>query len=251
MFQVANVRSGPWVSPTSLTFSPGDALRTNITITLSSPGPYALLRFAYDPYPQCAILGLANGLPLPAFLVNISSPAAAAVMSSPLAPSPPPPPPPPPAAGAAAAATPAALPPTSHSLTWRGEKYSWMDSDPKPPMGINTWNSFHCNVDELLVMATGRAFLSLGLRDLGWSYINIDDCWQVGRNASGYIIEDPVRFPSGIGALSSYIHSLGLKFGLYTSATADTCQERPGSYEMEAQDSASYCEFQIDYVSVW
>ncbi len=115
-------------------------------------------------------------------------------------------------------------------------------------MGLNSWNAFHTNVDELLVLAIAQAFVSLGLRDLSWNYINIDDGWQVSRNASGYIVEDPVRFPSGIPALSPAVHALGLKFGLYTSATSLTCQKRPGSYEMEALDAASYCAFGLDYV---
>lgn len=241
MFQVAVDRQGPWVPVTALAYSPmeGSPLLTNITVTPATPGKYSLLRFAYAPYPQCALLGRGNGLPLPAFLINISAGSSVGggdttVVDSTARP-----------AVAQAAPTPLL------SLAWKGTQYTWRDTDPKPPMGVNTWNAFHTNVDEVLVQATGQALVSLGLRDLGWMYVNIDDGWQVARNGSGFIVEDPTRFPSGMAALSAAIHASGLKFGLYTSATSLTCQQRPGSYHMEAQDAASYCAFDIDYVSVF
>jgi alpha-galactosidase len=105
-------------------------------------------------------------------------------------------------------------------------------------------------VDENLVLAVGRAFVSLGLKQVGWQVVVVDDGWQVGRNASGFIIEDPVRFPSGMAALASGLHALGLKSGLYTSATSLTCQDRPGSFMFEAQDAASYCAFGMDYLKI-
>ena len=74
--------------------------------------------------------------------------------------------------------------------------------------------------------------------------------WQVARNATGFIVEDPVRFPSGMRALAGAIHEMGLSFGLYTSATSLTCQGRPGSYQMEREDALSYCAFGIDYIKV-
>ncbi len=72
----------------------------------------------------------------------------------------------------------------------------------------------------------------------------------MARNATNFIIEDPSRFPSGMKALADAIHGMGLQFGLYTSATSLTCQLRPGSYEMEAEDAASYCAWGLDYIKM-
>lgn len=77
-----------------------------------------------------------------------------------------------------------------------------------------------------------------------------DDCWQVARNASGYIVPDPVRFPNGMKSLTDYVHSKGLKFGLYTARGSGTCQGRPGSLNHEYLDAASYCEWGIDYIKI-
>lgn len=77
-----------------------------------------------------------------------------------------------------------------------------------------------------------------------------DDCWQVARNATGSIVADPVRFPNGIAALADEIHNLGLKLGLYTSRSSLTCQDRPASYDHEALDCASYCDWNLDYIKV-
>lgn len=100
------------------------------------------------------------------------------------------------------------------------------------------------------MLAVGRALVSLGLREVGWDLVGVDDGWQVARNASGYIIEDPARFPSGFGALAAGLHALGLRAGLYTSQSSLTCQDRPGSYTFEAQDAASYCAYGMDYLKV-
>lgn len=105
-------------------------------------------------------------------------------------------------------------------------------------------------MDEVLVAAVADAFVSLGLRDLGYSFVNIDDGWQVARMSNGSIVEDPVRFPSSMRALAAAVHARGLRFGLYTSATSLTCQRRPGSYGFEAVDVERYCYFDIDYIKV-
>jgi alpha-galactosidase len=97
-----------------------------------------------------------------------------------------------------------------------------------PPMGWNTWNKFHCNIDEELIKATARSVVDLGLDKFGYKYINLDDCWQESRNSTGFIVEATDRFPSGMGALSDYIHGLGLKFGLYSDSGLLTCQKKPG-----------------------
>ena len=84
-----------------------------------------------------------------------------------------------------------------------------------PPMGWNSWNKFACNVSEDLIRQTADAMVSSGMKDAGYQYVVIDDCWQVERDANGNIVADGKRFPSGIKALADYVHGKGLKFGLY------------------------------------
>ena len=117
-----------------------------------------------------------------------------------------------------------------------------------PPMGWNSWNHFGCNVNETLILDTAKTVIQLGLDQLGYTYINIDDCWQSSRNATGYIVPDPIKFPSGIRSLSDSIHDLGLQFGLYSDSGLLTCQRRPGGLYHETKDAASYKEFNIDYL---
>ncbi len=119
-----------------------------------------------------------------------------------------------------------------------------------PPMGWNSWNRFGCNVSEQLIKGIADAMVATGMRDAGYQYITIDDCWQVGRDANGTIVADSTRFPDGMKALAAYIHSKGLKFGLYTDAGRRTCQGRPGSYGHEVQDAKTYAAWGVDYVKV-
>jgi len=117
-----------------------------------------------------------------------------------------------------------------------------------PPMGWNSWNKFGCNVDENMIREIADAMVSSGMKDAGYEYIVIDDCWQVSRDSSGFIVADPERFPSGIKALADYIHSLGLKFGIYSCAGNKTCAGRPGSRGHEYQDALQYAEWGVDYL---
>ena len=119
-----------------------------------------------------------------------------------------------------------------------------------PPMGWNSWNRFHCDLDENLVRKVASAMVSNGMADAGYRYVNLDDCWQVDRDASGRIRADPDRFPNGIAALAKFVHSLGLRLGIYTCAGTLTCQNRPGSYDHEALDAVTYAEWGVDYVKV-
>ncbi len=119
-----------------------------------------------------------------------------------------------------------------------------------PPMGWNTWNKFGCKIDEHLVRDMADALVASGMKDAGYQFVNIDDCWQVARDSTGKIVADPDRFPSGIKALADYVHSKGLKFGIYTDAGRMTCENRPGSYGHEVQDAKTYAEWGIDYVKV-
>jgi alpha-galactosidase len=119
-----------------------------------------------------------------------------------------------------------------------------------PPMGWNSWNKFGCNVSEQLIRETADAMVNSGMKAAGYQYVNIDDCWQVSRDAQGTIVADPQRFPSGIKALADYVHSKGLKLGVYTDAGTLTCQKRPGSLNHESQDARTYAEWGVDYVKV-
>ena len=117
-----------------------------------------------------------------------------------------------------------------------------------PPMGWNSWNKFACNVDENLVKQMADAMVSTGMKDAGYTYINIDDCWHGDRDSLGFIHPDPKRFPSGMKALADYVHSKGLKLGIYSDAGSQTCGGRPGSRGYEFQDAQIYASWGIDYL---
>ena len=118
------------------------------------------------------------------------------------------------------------------------------------PMGWNSWNKFGCNVSDKLIREMADAMVSSGMQAAGYQYVNIDDCWQVSRDASGTIVADPTRFPAGMKALADYVHSKGLKLGLYTDAGTGTCEKRPGSLNHEDQDAKTYASWGIDYVKI-
>lgn len=117
-----------------------------------------------------------------------------------------------------------------------------------PPMGWNSWNKFGCNVSEDLIKEMADAMVESGMKDAGYEYIVIDDCWQVGRDSTGNIIPDPKHFPHGMKALADYIHSRGLKLGIYSCAGSYTCQGRPGSRGYQFQDARQYAVWGIDYL---
>ncbi len=117
-----------------------------------------------------------------------------------------------------------------------------------PPMGWNSWNKFQCNVSEDLIKTVADAMATNGMKDAGYEYVVIDDCWQVKRDADGNIVADAEHFPSGIKALADYIHGKGLKFGIYSDAGALTCAKRPGSQGHEYQDAIQYGKWGVDYL---
>jgi len=117
-----------------------------------------------------------------------------------------------------------------------------------PPMGWNSWNKFACNIDEKVVRGVADAMVASGMRDAGYRYVVIDDCWHGARDADGFITADPVKFPSGIKALADYIHAKGLKFGIYSDAGMKTCGGRPGSQGHEYQDAITYARWGVDYL---
>lgn len=116
-----------------------------------------------------------------------------------------------------------------------------------PPMGWNSWNKFGCDVSEALIKQMADAMVKSGMKDAGYQYIVIDDCWQASRDARGNIVADP-HFPSGIMALADYVHSRGLKFGIYSDAGSKTCQGRPGGLGHEYQDALQYAAWGVDYL---
>ena len=118
-----------------------------------------------------------------------------------------------------------------------------------PPMGWNSWNKFGCKgLNEKVVRETADTMVSSGMKDAGYQFVILDDCWQTGRDASGNIVADAERFPSGIKALADYVHSKGLKFGIYTDVGTMTCAKRPGSIGHEYQDAKQYANWGVDYL---
>jgi alpha-galactosidase len=119
---------------------------------------------------------------------------------------------------------------------------------PTPPMGWNSWNKFACDINEKVIREMADAIVSFGMSKLGYEYIVIDDCWQVARKTDGTIIVDSVKFPSGIKSLADYVHSKGLKFGIYSCAGLKTCQQRPGGNGYEVIDANTYASWGVDYL---
>jgi len=117
-----------------------------------------------------------------------------------------------------------------------------------PPMGWNSWNKFGCNVSEDMIKGMADAMVKSGMKDAGYQYVVIDDCWQVERDQAANIVPDSKRFPSGIKALADYVHSLGLKFGIYSDAGSQTCAGRPGGLGHEYQDAIQYAAWGVDYL---
>ncbi len=131
-----------------------------------------------------------------------------------------------------------------------------------PPMGFNTWNYFGCRnpsrrVDENMIKQIADAFISKGMAEVGYEYVNIDDCWAMGtRNSRGGLAADPQYFPNGMRAVADYIHSKGLKFGLYTDVGTSTCATcygtggLPGLLNHEQQDCDTFVAWGVDYLKV-
>lgn len=117
-----------------------------------------------------------------------------------------------------------------------------------PQMGWSSWNKFQGNINEDIIKSIADAMVASGLKDAGYTYINIDDCWHGKRDADGFIQADPKHFPHGIKALADYVHSRGLKLGIYSDAGSETCAGRPGSLGHEYQDALQYAHWGIDYL---
>ncbi|HEX7905482.1 MAG TPA: glycoside hydrolase family 27 protein [Chitinophagaceae bacterium] len=118
-----------------------------------------------------------------------------------------------------------------------------------PPMGWNSWNVFGKNISEQVVRETVDSIVSTGLKNVGFEYVVIDDFWHGGRDSvTGLLYPDKEKFPSGIKALADYVHSKGLKFGIYSDAGTMTCGEMPGSYGYEEKDAKLFAEWGVDFL---
>ena len=119
-----------------------------------------------------------------------------------------------------------------------------------PAMGWNSWNPFRCEgLNEALIREVADAIVSTGLRDMGYRYVNIDDCWMAPqRGEDGHLRSHPQRFPSGMKALGDYIHARGLKFGIYSCAGHVTCEGWPASFGHERIDAADWASWGVDYL---
>ena len=120
----------------------------------------------------------------------------------------------------------------------------------RPPMGWNTWNTFGPDVNEQIVRESTDAFAELGLKDYGYEYIVIDDCWSKRQRdpETDRLVADPIKFPSGMKSVGDYIHSKGLKFGMYSCTGVRTCADYPGSFDHEYLDAKTFAEWGVDFL---
>ena len=118
-----------------------------------------------------------------------------------------------------------------------------------PPMGWNTWNTFGPNINEKLILESADAMVENGLLDAGYKYLVIDDIWALKeRGADGRIVPDPEKFPHGMKYVADYVHSKGLKFGMYSCAGYLTCAGYPASYDYEWVDAKTFAEWDVDFL---
>ncbi|NGY38537.1 glycoside hydrolase family 27 protein [Flavobacterium sp. XN-5] len=119
---------------------------------------------------------------------------------------------------------------------------------PTPPMGWMTWNYFADNFNEKDLREMADAMVSSGMLEAGYDHLFIDDGWQGGRDNKNNMIPDPVKFPSGIKALADYVHSKGLKLGIYSDAAPLTCAGYTASLNFEEQDAKTFASWGVDYL---
>ena len=134
------------------------------------------------------------------------------------------------------------------ALPAAAQQHARKELAPTPPMGWMTWNYFQGNINEQVIRETADAMVESGLADAGYRYVFIDDLWQGGRDAQNNIIADPKKFPHGIKALADYVHSKGLKLGIYSDAAQLTCGGYTASLGFEAQDARTFASWGVDYL---
>lgn len=119
----------------------------------------------------------------------------------------------------------------------------------RPPMGWNSWNTFGADINENLIRETVDSMVASGLKDYGYEYVVIDDCWSLKqRDDKGRLVADPEKFPNGMKAVGDYIHEKGMKFGMYSCAGNLTCAGYPGSFEHEFTDAETFASWGVDYL---
>lgn len=138
--------------------------------------------------------------------------------------------------------------PTAGSNTAYDRNVRYNELGDTPQMGWNSWNKFACDIDEDVIKMMADVMADGGFLEAGYEYLNLDDCWHGMRDENGFIQCDPVKFPSGMKALVDYIHSRGLKVGIYSDAGWHTCGGREGSLGHEFQDAIQYANWGIDYL---
>ncbi len=118
-----------------------------------------------------------------------------------------------------------------------------------PPMGFNTWNTFGPDINEQMVLEMADVIAEQGYRDAGYKYVVIDDCWSLReRDENGNLVADPEKFPHGMKYVGDYIHSKGLKFGMYSCAGTRTCAGYPASFDHEFQDARTFASWGVDFL---
>ena len=118
-----------------------------------------------------------------------------------------------------------------------------------PPMGWNTWNTFAEKINEELVLQSADALVSSGLKEAGYEYVVVDDCWALReRGKDGRLVPDPEKFPHGMKYVADYIHGKGLKFGMYSCCGTMTCAAYPASYNREFLDAKTFAEWGVDFL---
>lgn len=118
----------------------------------------------------------------------------------------------------------------------------------KPIMGWNSWNTFGENINEELILQTADALVEKGYLDAGYEYLIIDDCWSLKERVDGKLVPDPKLFPHGMKYVADYVHSKGLKFGMYSCAGFQTCAGYPSSHGYEYEDAEQFAEWGVDYL---
>ena len=119
---------------------------------------------------------------------------------------------------------------------------------PTPPMGWNSWNKFACGISDPLIRQIADAMVTTGMKDAGYEYVTLDDCWQSSVRQNGHLVPNPETFPNGIKPLADYLHAQGLKLGIYSDRGRLTCENKAGSYDHETTDAQDFAAWGVDYV---
>lgn len=142
----------------------------------------------------------------------------------------------------------AILPAFSQERKPDGNLPKWEGLAETPQMGWSSWNKFQTDINETLIKDIADKMVELGLVDAGYVYLNLDDGWHGERDAQGFVHEDSKKFPSGMKALADYLHSKGMKLGIYSDAGTNTCACYTGSLGHEYQDAFTYAQWGVDYL---